>query len=138
MAQPMVKKIDKGESWNFESLCNELRKSLKFAYSMRRKNKDKAIPYDGPELTSFRLLAGGFNISENFSVGNLAYNNDEQNRDALDVILSAAVRLGIEQGLRIVGDCSVGDEKTRKAAINARNEIHASTMAMIEVALHTK
>jgi len=104
---------DTGKPWDFEKLMAELRKSLKFAYSTRRKNKGKEIPWDRPELTSFRLLAGSLNVKENFTVGNLAYHEDEQGRDALDVILMVAIQLGIEQGFRMLGDVSVGDKETR-------------------------
>lgn len=94
-----MKKIKK--PWNFEDITKSLKKAVKFAYSTRRKNKTKDIPWDGPNLTITRILAGCFNINESLKEENLIYNEENQGRDALDIIISCAVQLGIEQGIRM-------------------------------------
>jgi hypothetical protein len=54
---------DDGSVWQMEDLMKALKKSLRFAYSARRKNGRKPIPYDGPDLTSCRLLACAPNVN---------------------------------------------------------------------------
>lgn len=58
------------------------------------------IPYSGPELTSPKLLAGGFTIAESLSEENLTHSIAES-VDVTDVAITSIIRLGIEQGLRI-------------------------------------
>lgn len=96
------------EPWNFEELCQAIRRSIEFAYRVERKNKGKSIPYDGPELTSSRILACSFNIKETFTDDGtefcgLVYHED-RGRDALEVIIGKAVQLGMEQGWRMLGE----------------------------------
>lgn len=94
--------------WKFEELCKAIRRSIEFAYQMERKNEGKSIPYDGPELTSSRILATSFNIKESFTDDGTEWcglrHSDERARDALDVIIGKALHLGMEQGWRILGE----------------------------------
>lgn len=90
-------------TWNFVDVVEALKKSFQFAYTIRRRNKNEAIPYDGPELTACSILATTFNTRENLGTEGLNYHR-ENGRNALDVILGCAFRLGMEQGFRVVAD----------------------------------
>lgn len=83
-----------------EDLTTPLRDALKSLYSLRR-NKTKEADWTGPEITAVAILATSFNIQERLSEEKLNYDADNHGRDALDAILTAAIQLGIEQGLRI-------------------------------------
>jgi len=94
--------------WDGEALCNSLRRSIEAAYSLKRKNKGKSIPYNGPELTSPRILASSSGVQESLTDDGtewcgLQYHED-RGRDALDVILILAIQLGMEQGWRMLSE----------------------------------
>lgn len=61
------------------------------------------VPWTGPELTTPLLLATCSTVREDLSAEGLAY-HAERGRDQTDVVLSAAIRLGIEQGLRMLAE----------------------------------
>jgi hypothetical protein len=84
-------------------MAEPLIEALRFAYTMRRKNKGKDIPYDGVDLTTCRLLAGMSNNKETLTADSLEY-HEERDRDAARMIISCAIRLGIEQGWRMLMD----------------------------------
>lgn len=85
---------------DFEKLVKPLAKALRFAYSMRRQNKELDVPWKGPDI-GWRERATCFGPKQQLSAKNLTYSNDEQGRDALNEIIGLALRLGIEQGRRI-------------------------------------
>src|ERR1700751_5446488 len=84
---------------DFEDILIPLVKAVKFAYSLERKNKDKDIPYSGFERSSMRACLAP--IKEALSVKNLKFDEEDQGRTALEVILAIAIQLGIEQGKRM-------------------------------------
>lgn len=86
--------------FDFEKTVEKLHKAVKHAYSMRRKNRGKDIPWDGPGL-DVSLLATSYDIKEQFSAENLKYDEIEQARDALTIILGVAIQLGYSQALAI-------------------------------------
>lgn len=88
---------------SFEDLVKPFKQSLRFAYSMRRKNKDKDIPYTG---FSNGNLACCPDIVDMFSAENVTYSHEEQGRDVLETIIGAILQVGIEQGRRIAMDSS--------------------------------
>jgi len=90
-----------GSPAHFDELTEPLIEAVRFAYSLRRKNRGKDIPWNGPDLTLTRLLCCCFNISESLSRESLEYNENDQGRDALAIIVSCAIQLGIEQGIRM-------------------------------------
>lgn len=89
------------EPWSFEDISAPIVKAIRFAYNMQRKNKKKDVPWKGLLLTKNDLLACNFNIDESLKRTQLDYDKNEQGRDALTVIVGCAIRLGIEQGLRM-------------------------------------
>lgn len=88
---------------DFEDMTEGLIKALKFAYSLRRKNKGKDIPYEGIDLKTCRLLASMSGVKETLTADALEY-HEERGRDAANMVIGSAVRLGIEQGFRMLMD----------------------------------
>ncbi len=98
----MGKKKDE-DTWVFTDLIDSLRKSVDFSYDLERKNDGQDIPWDGPILTTCRLIAGADNIRERLAEQEpeeLKYANEQD--DAMDRILTCAIQLGIEQGFRFL------------------------------------
>ena len=79
----------------FSDLCDSVRDALEFAYDLKRKNAGKTIPWNG--LPTMQEAGTDFLLDSE----NLRYSEEDQGRDALDVIIGIAVQLGIEQGRRI-------------------------------------
>jgi hypothetical protein len=88
---------------DFEDMAGPLVEALRFAYSFRRKNKGKDIPYEGIDLKTCRLLAGMGGVKETLTADSLEY-HEERDRDALYMILGCVLRLGMEQGFRMLMD----------------------------------
>lgn len=83
----------------FENLSKSVRDALTQAYSLRRKSKKKNIIWSGPPTPqNMKTSVGEF--EERLSASSLAYGEDDQGEDALDVIISIAIQLGMEQGRR--------------------------------------
>lgn len=91
---------DKDEPMDFEKLTKPLVKAIRFAYDLKRKNRDKDIPWKGPDIGA-RERATCLSPSTQLKSENLIYSEEEQGRDALEEIIGLALRLGIEQGRRI-------------------------------------
>lgn len=101
----MKKWPDNDKPASFEDVAEPFVKAMKFAYTIDRKNIDKSIPYNGYENGD---LAGCPSIKTLFEKESLEYNLNDQGRDALTVIIQAAIQVGIEQGRRIAMDsCEV-------------------------------
>jgi len=110
--------MSRKNSWVFSDISEALRKSVGFAYTLRRKNKGKDVPYEGPELTAGRVLACSFTVEEAFSEEQLRYDREDQGRDAMEVILGKAIQLGMEQGWRmLMDDASTLDLKVIRRAL---------------------
>ena len=101
----MVKWPDNDEPMEFEKLTAPLVRAVRFAYDLKRKNRDKDIPWRGPSIGK-DCLATCFDAKEQLTASNLQYSEDEQGRDALVEIIGLALRLGIEQGRRITMESS--------------------------------
>jgi hypothetical protein len=90
-----------GESWrgvgDFETLVEPFIKATKFAYKMSRKNRGKDIPYHGYTTTDGRSLSP----QERFTAESLEYDETDQGRDALTVILGSLASVAIEYGKRL-------------------------------------
>lgn len=83
---------------SFEDVASPFIKAVRFAYNLERKNEGKSIPYNGYDNGDLACCPG---IKTLFNKDSLAYNLDDQGRDALTVIIQAAIQVGIEQGRRI-------------------------------------
>lgn len=91
------------DTWALSDLVESLRRSVDFSYELERKNDGEDIPWDGPILTTNRLISGCDNIRERLAeqdTEELKYSNKQP--DAMDRILICAVQLGIEQGFRML------------------------------------
>ena len=86
---------------NFEDLTAPICAAIRFAYRLQRRNQDRDIPWSGPEIGA-EERATALLAQAQLGAVNLAYSLDDQGRDALTEIIGLAVRLGIEQGRRIV------------------------------------
>jgi hypothetical protein len=90
-----------GERWegvgSFENLVAPFRKAIQFAYKLNRKNKGKDIPYTGYSVTD----GGSLPPQERFTAEQLKYDEEDQGRDALEVILGSLASVAIEYGKRL-------------------------------------
>ena len=82
----------------FENLVDPIVDAICFAYKIERQNKDEDIPYKGLPYES----AGIFSIDQVLSKEHLDISLNDQGRTALVEIVSCAVRLGMEQGQRVL------------------------------------
>lgn len=89
-----------GEPASFEDLTRPLVRAVRFAYDLKRKNRDKDIPWSGPEIGA-REQTVALPAARQLSADNLRYSEEEQGRDALEEIIGLAVQIGIEQGRRL-------------------------------------
>ena len=88
------------EPADFDLLIEPFKKALRFAYSMRRKNEKKDIPYRGLPLGHDERVCS-IGPEERFTAESMAYDKDDQGRDAIEVILCCMAQISVEQGRRI-------------------------------------
>jgi hypothetical protein len=86
---------------SFHDLAESVKKATKFCYKLTRKNRDEDVPWKGPPLPKC-MQATCLSFEESLSAKGLAFNKNDQGRDAMDVIIGIAIQLGIEQGRRMV------------------------------------
>lgn len=85
----------------FDDLVLPVVQTVKAAYWYEKKPLKFGLTYNGLPLTSCEILATSLTISEKLSAENMKYDEEEQGREPLEVLIGIAVQLGIEQGLRI-------------------------------------
>ena len=90
----------KNKSVNFYELCEPICKAIRFAYQLTRQNEGVSLPWDGLTIGE-RELVTCFSPDERLSKEQLEYDEEDQGRDALDVLVGLAIQLGIEQGRRM-------------------------------------
>ena len=90
-----------GKPSDLEDLVQPICAAIKFAYRLRRQNHHQDIPWWGPDIGGAEA-AHAPRAKCQLRAKNLHQSLDEQGRDALTEIIGLAVRLGIEQGRRIV------------------------------------
>ena len=91
---------DPTETVWFDDLAQPVVKAIRFAYNLRRRNRDKDIPWRGlPIGKSARATC--LDNEEQLTAEHMRYDEDDQGRDALEVLVGVAIRLGIEQGRRV-------------------------------------
>lgn len=88
---------------DFDDMVKPFVRVLRFAYKMNRQNQGKDIPYTGFNHNVNHVC---FPIDQKLSAEQLAYDKNEQGRDALEVIIGAILQVGIEQGRRIAMESS--------------------------------
>lgn len=85
----------------FDDMLDPIIKELRNNFRLIRKNKKHDIPYMGYP-NGRDLQAGCFNPSERFTAEAMTYDLDDQGRDAISVIIGAALSCISEQGRRIM------------------------------------
>ncbi len=96
-----IRKWPKGNKpTQFSDLTDAVTKGIRFAYSLKRRNRDRSVPWTGPD-SGQSIKATCPTPEEWLSKKSLAFNLEDQGRDALDVLVAIAVQLGIEQGRRM-------------------------------------
>lgn len=88
---------------DFDDMVKPFVRALRFAYKMHRQNQDNDIPYTGFNHNVNHIC---FPIDQKLTAEQLAYDKDEQGRDALEVIIGAILQVGCEQGRRIAMESS--------------------------------
>lgn len=96
---------------DFDELCKPVIKAVKEAYNLKRKEKD--IKWTGLPIGQTEA-AGCPEFSEALSAEGLAYHG-ERGREPIDVIISIAIQLGIEQGRRMTAEIYEKEIKYMKA-----------------------
>ena len=92
-----------GKTVDFSEMADSVVDAIRFAYTLERKNDGQAIPWDGLNIGE-RDLATCFDPETALSAENLQYDDEDQGRDALRVLVGIALQLGIEQGRRLFLD----------------------------------
>ena len=95
-----IKWPDDGSPLDYQSLADPIRKAVRFAYEMSRKNVGHSVPWNGPAIGRPEA-ATSLEAKHRLSAEALKYSEEDQGRDALDEIIGIAVQIGIEQGRRI-------------------------------------
>ncbi len=86
-----------GTPVRFDAIYGPLRKAFTDLYDFTKKADE--CDWTGLDLGD-RELAGLFSPSTRLTKSQLDYDENEQDRDALDVLLGIAIQLGVEQGRR--------------------------------------
>jgi hypothetical protein len=90
-----AKKLDEhgwpqdGQYLDFEKICAPLVKALRFAFKLTRKNRDKDIPYKGPNIGP-RERASCLSAKHQLSAEMLQYSEEDQGRKADEEIIGLA------------------------------------------------
>lgn len=84
----------------FCDLADSIVSAIKFAYKLSRKNRGKSIPWKGYNIGKDDR-ATCLTPDEQLSAEGLEFNDEDQGRSAIEVIVGLAIQLGIEQGRRI-------------------------------------
>lgn len=95
-----VKWPEDGRPLDYQSLADTIRKSIRFAYDLTRKNPGRSVPWAGPPIGQ-NERATSLQAKERLSAAQLKYSEEEQGRDALDEIIGVVIQISIEQGRRI-------------------------------------
>lgn len=107
---------DDGKPVSLEELTGPLCQAIRFAYSMRRKNRNKDIPYNGYEAAE---SPWGPSAKVALKAANLQYSEHDQGRDALTELIGIVLRVGIEQGQRMAKTDSEYQAMKIMASINS-------------------
>lgn len=86
----------------FEDLCDSVVKAIRFAFTLKRKNANRDIPWNGPDIGS--LTGRVLGAEERLSAEHLARDQDDQERDTLTNIVAVALHIGMEQGRRLAAE----------------------------------
>lgn len=85
----------------FEDMVNGL---FHFYQTTIAPKKNKLYEYNGPELTSDCILATSPTIKNQFSKENFDYQTENYGKHPVEVLLNAAIQLGIQQGINMCSE----------------------------------
>jgi hypothetical protein len=126
---------DDTETVSFTNLIDPIIKSIEFGYEMKRRNKNRNIPYKGYN-TEMEENSACFDPVETFRVRNLQYSEKEQGRSLLDEAIGIVFRLGMAQGRRMYRNKMKSGMKLMECAIknlDMSKESRESLMAYFEI-----
>ena len=83
----------------FTDIADPICEAIRAAYELKRKNRSRSIPWTGLDIGD-DIKAGSYSPDDKLKRDNLKYDEENQDRDALQVIVGIAVQLGMEQGRR--------------------------------------
>lgn len=95
----MKKWPKKNKTVMFSELADSVRGAIEFTYKFERQNMHRNVPWSGYDIGE-DVKAGCTGPEDSLKKNSLAWELDDQGRDALDVIIRIALQLGIEQGRR--------------------------------------
>ncbi len=119
------------ETVMFSDLTEPLVRAVKFAYKRTRKNLNKDIPYEGYDIGK-SLKASCLPPDESLIAQNLKWQQEDQGRDALEVIMGIAVQLGIEQGRRVERENLEMDLRTARVYVDGLHSIFMNRLKLKE------
>ncbi len=90
----------------FSELVKPVCAAIRRAYRLERVDRDSDVPWNGPELPE-SMRAADIEYDKRLTAKGLAFDLDDQGREAIEVIVGIAIQLGIEQGRRLI--CSGQD-----------------------------
>jgi hypothetical protein len=102
----------------FQDIVDPIVKAIEFTYKMERKNERKNVPWNGLDIGEHQKVTS-LRPRESLSAKQLAYDEEDQGRSALEVIVGLAVQLGAEQGRRCERERLSGHFAWRFMAIDA-------------------
>ena len=85
---------------SFSKLTDPVYRAIRRAYTLTPNDYGESIKWTGPELPE-SMRATCFSYAEKLTREQLEYDEQDQGRDPLEVIVGIAVQLGIEQGRRL-------------------------------------
>jgi hypothetical protein len=77
---------------------------LHFYQTTINRKKNKLWEYNGPELTSNCILSTSPTIKEQFSKENFDWQINNHGKHPIEVLLNAAIQLGIQQGINMCSE----------------------------------
>ena len=88
------------EPYSFDELTEPVCKAIRALYRLTPWNNGDSIKWTGPELGK-RMKAHSLEFDELLTRESLEWNDEDQGRDPLMVVVGIAIQLGIEQGRRL-------------------------------------
>ena len=109
-----------GKAADFSDLADAVRDTIRHCYTLKRKNKNVDVDWNGPDLPEC-MQATCLTFDEQLQADKLKYSKEDQGRSAIDVIIGIALQLGIEQGRRMY--------KWEAGAYHARMRVACDTIS---------
>lgn len=86
---------------DFSLLAEAVRDAIKQTYRLRRRSTKKDVDWKGPEAPNHLLAVCG-EFRDRLTASRLKWEYQDQGRSTIDIIITIAIQLGIEQGRRML------------------------------------